>query len=209
MTSRATSVQDYWDRHSDLFGEYYKNPTWFDRTFRKAIFLRAMIAVDVCRGIPDARVLDIGSGPGINSVALVKKGGASRLTGIDFAPSMIEMARIYAENEKVGDRCEFIEGDFMKHPFEPASFDLSAALGVFDYIDDAPSFLAKMRRVSRRAVVASWPENGLRMMLRQMRYTCPVHPYSEEQIRSLHRAADMSDIELIKIPGGWVSRAML
>jgi SAM-dependent methyltransferase len=207
MTSNATSVQDYWDKHSDLFGEYYKNPTWFDRTFRKAIFLRAMIAIDVCKELPSPSVLDIGSGPGINSVAMVKKGGASRLVGIDFAPSMIELARTYAGSEGVAERCEFVEGDFMKRDL--GTFDLAVALGVFDYIGDAQAFLKKMRSVARKAIVASWPENGLRMMLRKLRYTCPVYSYTEAQIRALHDKAGAGNVELIKIPGGWVSKVLL
>jgi len=209
MTLKTTSVQDYWNKHSDLFGDYYKNPTWFDRTFRKAIFLRAMIAIDICKQLPNPNVLDIGSGPGVNSVALLKKGGASRLTGIDFAPSMIELARGYAASENLGDRCEFIEGDFMKHEFEPEGFDLTIALGVFDYIGDPMAFLGKMRRIAKKAVVASWPENGLRMFLRKMRYSCPVYPYTEDQIRDLHRNAGINEVELIRIPGGWVSKALL
>lgn len=209
MTSKTTSVQDYWDKHSDLFGDYYKNPTWFDRTFRKAIFLRAMIAIDVCKELTSPSVLDIGSGPGVNSVALLKKGGASRLTGIDFAPSMIELAQGYAASENLEDRCEFIEGDFMKHDFTPGGFDLAVALGVFDYIGDPQAFLKKMRLTAKKALVASWPENGLRMALRKMRYTCPVYPYTEPQIRELHKNAGITNVELIEIPGGWVSKAMI
>ena len=207
MTSKTTSVQNYWDKHSGLFGEYYKNPTWFDRTFRKAIFLRAMIAIDVCAELKSPSVLDIGSGPGVNSVALVKKGGASRLTGIDFAPNMIELARGHADSEGVGDKCEFIEGDFMRHDFKLESFDLAVALGVFDYIGEPEAFLGRMRRVAKKALVASWPENGLRMFLRKLRYSCPVYPYTEQRIRELHRNAGAPAVDLIKIPGGWVSRA--
>ena len=209
MTSKITRVQDYWDKHSDLFGNYYRNPTWFDRTFRKAIFLRAMIAIDICKQLPNPSVLDIGSGPGINSVVLVKKGGASRLTGIDFAPSMIKLAHSYAVSENAGGQCEFIEGDFMLRDFQPGGFDLAVALGVFDYIGDPQAFLNKMRRVAKKALVASWPENGLRMLLRKMRYACPVYPYKEEQIRALHQKAGVTDVELIRIPGGWVSKATL
>ncbi len=207
MKSKTALVQDYWDKHSDLFGDYYKNPTWFDRTFRKAIFLRAIIAIDVCKQLPNPSVLDIGSGPGMNSVAFVKKGGASRLTGVDLAPNMIDLARRHAASENIGDRCEFIEGDFMQRDFEPGGFDLAVALGVFDYIGEPQAFLNKMRRVAKKALVASWPENGLRMLLRKMRYACPVYSYTEPQIRELHQKAGMENVELIKIPGGWVSKA--
>jgi len=208
MTSKTTSVQDYWDKHSDLFGGYYKNPTWFDRTFRKAIFLRAMVAIDVCGDLMNPSVLDIGSGPGVNSVALVKKGGAARLVGIDFAPNMIELARAHAAAEGVSDLCQFIEGDFLRQNFESGAFDLAIALGVFDYVGEPQAFLGRMRRVARKALVASWPENGVRMVLRKLRYSCPVYAYNEQRIRDLHRKAGIPGVDLIKIPGGWVSKAL-
>ena len=209
MKSKAASVQDYWDRHADIFSEYYKNPSWFDRAFRQSIYLRAAVAFDVCRSLESPSVLDIGSGPGVNSVALAKKAGARRVTGIDFASNMIELAQAYADAEGISDKCEFITGDFMTHPFAPAGFDLVIALGVFDYIGESEAFFKKVRTVARKAVVASWPENGLRMALRRMRYSCPVHHYTEKRVRELHRSAGIENVELIKAPGGWISKAAL
>jgi SAM-dependent methyltransferase len=207
MTSREASVQDYWNRHSDLFSEYYKNPSWFDRLFRKAIFVRAMVAIDAARELPSPAVLDVGSGPGINSVALIKKGGARSVTGIDFAANMNDLAAQFARSEGVADRCEFLQGDFLEYPFEEKSFDLAIALGVFDYVAEAQRLLSKMASCARRTVVASWPQDGLRMRLRQARYTCPVYPYTEEQVRRLHENAGLERVRLVNVPGGWVSTA--
>jgi ubiquinone/menaquinone biosynthesis C-methylase UbiE len=192
-----------------MFGGYYAAPSWFDRTFRAAIYLRAMLAVDTARELGAPSVLDIGSGPGANSIALIKQGGAAKLLGIDFAPTMIELARQLAAREGVADRCEFVDGDFTQMDLPDAGYDLSVALGVFDYVAEPLAFLERMRRVSRRAMVASWPENGLRMMLRQARYTCPVHPYTEAQIRDLHRLAGVTKLDVVRIPAGWVTKAWL
>jgi 2-polyprenyl-3-methyl-5-hydroxy-6-metoxy-1,4-benzoquinol methylase len=207
--SETTQVKAYWDRHADIFSEYYKNPSWFDRTFRQAIYVRAATAFDVCKSLGNPSVLDIGSGPGVNSVALVKKAGASKVTGIDFAANMIELAKKYALTNGISSQCDFITGDFMTHQFEPESFDLVIALGVFDYIGEVDAFFDKMRSVARKAMVASWPENGLRMALRRVRYSCPVYHYTESRIRDLHQRAGVKHLELIKTPGGWVSKATL
>lgn len=209
MPSDEIRVRAYWDSHSDVFGDYYKQPTWFDRTFRKAIFLRAMIAVELCREFRGPTVVDIGSGPGINSVAMIKKGGASHLLGIDFAPRMNELARHNARAEGVTAKCEFVEGDFMTHDLPPFSRDIAAALGVFDYVRDPQAFLNRMRDVAKKALVASWPESGLRMALRRARYSCSVYSYTERRIRELHDKAGVSKLVLVQIPAGWVSKAYL
>src|SRR5687768_14474305 len=103
MTSGTERTQAYWDSHSGMFGGYYAAPSWFDRKFRAAIYLRAMLAVDTARELGAPSVLDIGSGPGANSIALIKQGGAAKLLGIDFAPTMIELARQLAAREGVAD----------------------------------------------------------------------------------------------------------
>jgi SAM-dependent methyltransferase len=207
--SGTERTQAYWDSHADMFGGYYAQPTWFDRRFRRAIYLRAMIAVDTARALPAPTVLDIGSGPGANSIALIKQGGAARLYGVDFAPAMVKLARELAAREGVADRCEFVDGDFTQIELPDRGHDVSVALGVFDYVAEPLAFLERMRDVTRRVMVASWPENGVRMVLRQIRYACPVHPYTESQIRDLHRVAGVERLEVVRIPAGWVTKAWL
>ena len=77
MSKKTETVQSYWDARSDLFGNYYKKPSSFDRIFRKGVYERQAIAVQACKEIPNAKVLDIGSGPGVNSVSLIKNATAS------------------------------------------------------------------------------------------------------------------------------------
>src|SRR6202011_3870248 len=114
MSKPVHTAQQYWDERSDLFASYYKKPSTFDKLFRKAVYLRTAVALKTIQEYPDCTVLDIGSGPGVNSVTWMKNSKASRLLGIDFAESMNEYARKNAAAEGVADRCEFIEGDFMK-----------------------------------------------------------------------------------------------
>ena len=207
MSKVTQSAQQYWDVRSDLFANYYKKPSMFDKLFRKAVYTRTAVALKTIQQYPGCTVLDIGSGPGVNSVTWLKNSTASHLLGIDFAESMNEYARKNAAAEGVGDRCEFIEGDFMKHDFGGKKFDVSAAVGVFDYIEDAAGFIKKMDEVSNKAFVISWPENGLRMMLRRQRYTCPVFHYNEENIRQLHSLCHVANLEIVRTQGGWVTVA--
>lgn len=209
MSKKTETVQNYWDARSDLFGNYYKKPSAFDRVFRKGVYERQAVAVKACKEIPHATVLDIGSGPGINSVSLIKNAGAAHVFGVDFAQQMIDYANNTAKEEGVSDKCTFVLGDVLTYDFGNKKFDYSYALGVFDYVEQAQALLNRMSQLSTRSFMASWPENGLRMALRRYRYTCPLFHYSEQQIKDLHKKAGIPEnkLEIIRIGGGWATIA--
>jgi len=209
MSKKPETVQSYWDSRSELFGNYYKRPSSFDRIFRKGVYERQAIAIKACKAIGQATVLDVGSGPGINSVSLIKNAGAAHVLGIDFAQHMIDYAIQTAREEGVENKCNFILGNILTYDFGDAKFDYCCALGVFDYIDDAAALVNKMNELSTKSFMASWPENGLRMALRRYRYTCPLFHYSEQQIIDLHKKAGIPEerLDIIRIGGGWATVA--
>lgn len=209
MSKVTETAQSYWDARSDLFGNYYKKPSLFDRIFRKGVYERQAIAVKACKEIPNAKVLDVGSGPGVNSVSLIKNAGASHVFGVDFAQHMIDYALNTVKEEGVADKCEFVLGDVLTYDFGSRKFDYAYALGVFDYIENAEALLTRMIQLADKSVMASWPENGLRMALRRYRYTCPLYHYTEEQILKLHEKAGVprEKVEVIRIGGGWATIA--
>jgi len=209
MSKKTETVQSYWDARSELFGNYYKKPSSFDRVFRKGVYERQAIAVKACKEIPNARVLDIGSGPGVNSVSLIKNAGASHVFGVDFAQHMIDYANNTVKEEGVADKCTFVLGDVLTYDFGDKKFDYAYALGVFDYVEDAQALLSRMSQLSTKSFMASWPENGLRMALRRYRYTCPLFHYTEQQIIDLHKKAGIpaEKLEIIRIGGGWATVA--
>jgi SAM-dependent methyltransferase len=205
MSKVVHSAQQYWDDRSDLFGSYYTKPSLFDKIFRKGIYTRIAVSVKTSKDYDNPVVLDVGSGPGVNSVTLLKTSNAQKVVGIDFAPNMLEYAQKYAQEQGVAGKCEFFEGDFMKHDWGHRRFDVSVAMGVLDYIEDAKGFVQRMADVTDKAFVISWPENGLRMTLRRYRYTCPLFHYTESEIRELHSAAGLDTVDVVKSEGGWVT----
>ena len=209
MSKKTETVQNYWDARSDLFGNYYKKPSAFDRVFRKGVYERQAVAVKACKEIPNAAVLDIGSGPGVNSVSLIKNAGAAHIFGVDFAQQMIDYANNTVKEEGVSDKCTFVLGDVLTYDFGTKKFDYSYALGVFDYVEQAQALLSRMSQLSTKSFMASWPENGLRMALRRYRYTCPLFHYTEQQIKYLHKNAGIPEnkLEIIRIGGGWATIA--
>ncbi len=209
MSKKTETVQNYWDARSELFGNYYKKPSSFDRIFRKGVYERQAVAIKACKEISNATVLDVGSGPGVNSVSLIKNGGASHVFGIDFAQHMIDYAKNTAKDEGVESKTTFVLGDILTYNFGDRKFDYSCALGVFDYIEDAQALVKRMSELSTKSFMGSWPENGVRMALRRYRYTCPLFHYTEKQIISLHENAGINKnkLEIIRIGGGWATVA--
>jgi SAM-dependent methyltransferase len=206
MSKATHTAQQYWDVRSDLFANYYKKPSLFDKLLRKAVYTRTAVTLKVIKEFGKCTVLDIGSGPGVNSVTWLKNSEATQLLGIDFAENMNEYARKNAENEGVGARCKFVEGDFLTYNFND-KYDVSAAMGVADYVKEMDIFLKKMDAVSNKAFVVSWPLNGLRMALRRYRYTCPVYHYNEADVRRLHEGLNIKSLEIIPMQGGMMSVA--
>jgi 2-polyprenyl-3-methyl-5-hydroxy-6-metoxy-1,4-benzoquinol methylase len=210
MFKKSVKPQEYWNERSFKFANYYENPTKFDLIFRKAIFDRFERVLKICKKLDKPTVLDIGSGPGINSINLLKYSNVSFVTGIDFAPKMNKYASDYATKNNLSDSCSFINGDFMSYEWKEKKFDVTIALGVYDYIDNAELFTRKIESLTNNIFIISWPCNGLRMFLRKQRYECPVYYYTEKQIRRyLENCSLVKRYTLHKGKAGWSSVAYL
>src|SRR5262249_22293943 len=140
------SVQRYWDKNAATFDALYDSRGRLDRAFnavfRRALFERIRLAASEIAKIPDATVLDVGTGSGRTAIPLARA-GAKLVTGLDFAPQMIELATRAAREAGVADRCTFRVGNFLDEGFAER-FDFVTALGVFDYVDDPVPFLRRM-----------------------------------------------------------------
>jgi SAM-dependent methyltransferase len=104
---------------------------------------------------PGGRVLDVACGSG--NAALVAARRYCRVTGVDFAPNLLERGRMRAEAE--GTDVTFVEGDAQALPFEDASFD--TVLSVFGamFAPDQERTAAELLRVCRpggTVAMANW-----------------------------------------------------
>ena len=93
------------------------------------------------------RVLDLGSGAGMDSlVATQMVGPEGAVTGIDMTPEMLAKARSAASEMGVLN-VEFVEGEVESLPFEDESFDVVISNGVIDLIPDKDTVFAEIHRV--------------------------------------------------------------
>jgi SAM-dependent methyltransferase len=96
---------------------------------------------------PGARVLDLGSGAGTDSlVAAQMVGPEGRVTGIDMTPEMLANARAAAA-EMGATNVEFVEAEAERLPFADASFDVVISNGVIDLIPDKDAVFSELFRV--------------------------------------------------------------
>jgi demethylmenaquinone methyltransferase / 2-methoxy-6-polyprenyl-1,4-benzoquinol methylase len=98
---------------------------------------RRIAAQSVVR--PGDRVLDACCGTGDLAVAASKAGGT--VTGLDFAPRMLERARRKLPS------ATWVEGDLLRLPFEPGSFEVATVGFGVRNVADLQAGLAELRRV--------------------------------------------------------------
>ena len=81
-------------------------------------------AYELMSGLPESpRILDIGCGPGVQTVDLLKISGGY-VVALDFLPLMVERTRSNAAQAGVADRLEVLEQDMRQMDFAPDSFDV-------------------------------------------------------------------------------------
>jgi len=191
LGSVAEKVRSHFGATAAEFDAIYsgqKGPfaRWLDKRLRWDMYERFRRTIAECAE-PGLRILDVGCGSGRFAVALAKA-GAREVVGLDFAESMLDIARRLAEKEGVADRCRFVNADFMARKFDEP-FDVALAIGLFDYVADCLPFLKKMRRISRLKVIAAFPRKWTwRAPVRKLRLAlrgCPVYFFTRPQIQRL------------------------
>jgi arsenite methyltransferase len=96
---------------------------------------------------PGERVVDLGSGAGIDSLIAAKKvGPEGRVIGVDMTPAMLEKARQAAEEAGLSN-LEFREGYAEELPVADGWADAVISNGVLNLVPDKAAALQEMARV--------------------------------------------------------------
>jgi SAM-dependent methyltransferase len=157
-----------------------------NRLFRKSMRLRYEHTIMGCQPVAGKSVIDIGCGPGHYGITLAGQ-GAARVVGVDVAGGMLDLARAKAAEAGVGERCEFLAGDFTTMPWSER-FDYAIVMGVMDYIAVPRMMTERVLAATRGTAFFSFPAaGGLLAWQRQLRYRrrCDLFLYEEADV---HRA---------------------
>jgi ubiquinone/menaquinone biosynthesis C-methylase UbiE len=152
---------------------------------------------------PGLDVLDVACGTGNATIPAAKAG--ARVTGLDFAPALLEIARERSADAMV--EIDWVEGDAQDMPFEDASFD--RVLSVFGHMfaPDHERTAGEMKRVLRPGGViafACWmPEGAIGRMFRVTADLLPPPPGdppslwgTEQHVRDLFGNAEFERHEI-------------
>ena len=98
----------------------------------------------ILNAVPEGarRALDVGCGDG--TLARQLRDVVPEVVAIDLDPPSIELARAAPSHADI----DYLLGDFLAHPFGPASFDLVASVAALHHMDAAAA-LARMRELLR------------------------------------------------------------
>jgi predicted RNA methylase len=134
--------------------------------------------------VKDLRICDVGCGSGRFVTALAKK-GAAHITGVDVAPEMLKIAQRVVAQDGTADRCDFVLSDVLDWRTDD-KYDITIAIGFWDYIMSPPERLRLIRRFTTRKFLSAWPRYWTwRMPVRKARLAlrgCPVYFFRKPQV---------------------------
>jgi 2-polyprenyl-3-methyl-5-hydroxy-6-metoxy-1,4-benzoquinol methylase len=204
-------VQKHFHADATRFDAIYEegqNPLtrFIDHVWRGVVRRRFALTLEKLRPLEGKTVLDVGCGSGRYCIAFAQA-GARRIVGVDFAPGMIALANDLAHRAGVADRCEYRVGAF-PDVVPDGPFDVSTALGFFDYVADPVAILKAMRSRTRSTMVMSFPKSGeWRAPIRRLRFRmagCPLFLYSERRVREILAAAGVPTYEWIPLDRDYI-----
>src|SRR6266581_3862361 len=119
--------------------------------------LIAATQADVVAGmigrVHERRILDVGTGTGRAALMLAREGG--RVTAVDAAEEMLEVARRRAADERVP--VTFLRGDAHELQFDDRSFEVAVCLRVLMHAPDWARCLGELCRVAEKLVIFDYP----------------------------------------------------
>jgi len=199
MPEKATMpiVIKYWNDVANQFDSIYtgENKTpfqqWLDRFFRKDIYERRAWTHAHAGKLNGKSIIDIGCGPGRFCSDFANL-GASRVIGLDTAPEMLRIAKKVAARQGTASVSEWVCSDILDWN-NIESFDVSVAMGFWDYVEDPVSRLQAIRKITRGNFLSSWPRlwtwrSPIRKVRLQYISGCPVYFFTRPQLERLFKA---------------------
>ena len=191
----------------------YVDPGYLDAAARLAADGKRL-SHERMRVSPGARVLDVGCGPGTDTLPLAAFVGPNgRVTGIDFDPAMVAEADRRAREAGVADRVDHHQADATTLPFGDGEFDAVRSERLLQHLRDPEAALREMVRVARpggwvvvmdtdwgtRSVDADDPDLE-RRMARVLAERCLANGYSGRRLYGFAHRAGLADLSVDVVP---------
>jgi 2-polyprenyl-3-methyl-5-hydroxy-6-metoxy-1,4-benzoquinol methylase len=204
-------VRSHFDADARRFDAIYEDEKgvfarWVDNVWRGVVRKRFELTLEMLEPLAGRSVLDVGCGSGRYCIAYAER-GAARIVGIDFAASMIALAKEHASRVGVSDRCEFRTGAFPEAAGDE-TFDACSAMGFFDYVADPVRIVTRMRELTRSTMIMSFPKaKEWRAPLRRLRFRfsgCPLFLYSDARVKEILSAAGVDSYDWIELDRDYI-----
>ena len=145
--------------------------------FARDIIYRTVVDI-LRREVPDARgkrILEVGSGTGLVSLALAERG--AEVTLCDISPEAVKFSEAVFARAGTGGKAvagEMVQGSILDLPFEDNAFDVTWNAGVIEHFEGEEQLraLREMLRVTRPdgRVIVAVPWAGARIYLRAKKF---------------------------------------
>ncbi|UCE37904.1 MAG: class I SAM-dependent methyltransferase [Thermoplasmata archaeon] len=204
--NKEKQQSDFWDDYSEDFDAIYSHEkskfnNLLDKVFRQDMYERFQFTIEESQPISDRTILDVGCGPGYYSLAYARQ-GAKKVIGIDYSEKMIRLANERMKKENLGGNCQFLVED-IKDYNPDLKFDISVAIGLFDYIKDPLPYLIKMRELTNEKIILTFPRlytwrvpiRKIRLMIKKL----DVYFYSKGRLKILLESAGLKKYKIVDI----------
>lgn len=136
----------YFQSQSAFWKEIYESNGVYAEIHRNR-YATVLAWIDSLMPTADSKVLEIGCGAGLLSVALAQRG--FHVHAIDPAADMVDLARRHVVESGTSELLSVNLGNIYSLPFEDGSFDLAIAIGVIPWLEGPELAIQEMARVMK------------------------------------------------------------
>ncbi len=155
----------------------------------------------------NAVCLDIGCGGGVNIKKLLEKSPHGRVVGIDHSEISVGKSRKINKAEIESKRCEILQGDVMKLPFENETFDVITAFETIYFWPDISVAFNQVYKVLKSGGTFMICNESNGENPKEEKWTNIIKGmkiYNSEQIKKFLEDAGFTDVKIDKSKKGWL-----
>jgi 2-polyprenyl-3-methyl-5-hydroxy-6-metoxy-1,4-benzoquinol methylase len=206
MNKDLIRQKNFWSQEAEDFDAIYSQrrgwfENWLNVTFRWDMYARFEYTMEHAMPIEGRSFLDVGCGTGRYSLELARR-GARKVVGLDISERMVDICQQRAKEERLNSCCQFLQTDLLEYQSDEI-FDVCIGIGLFDYIREPLSVLAKMQEFAQDKAIMSFPRFWTwRAPVRKMRLSlkgCDVFFYKKESVNTLLKQAGFASHTMDKI----------